>query len=102
MIEFRILCRVITCGFKLGEVTEGDQRFHKSFSEGPRDEAMGIRERQARWLNVGESGAEKDIGRQSRLWCANIGKKMSLRSGLGEKYIHKQKGGTRDDIYFPR
>lgn len=63
MIEFRILWRVITCSLKLAKVSREVKDSTKVSTSGPRDEAIGIRGSQARWLKFENRDASKEIGR---------------------------------------
>ena len=64
-MDLELLVEFLTSSFKLGEVSEGEQRLHQSFSKGPRDEAAGTSEAQAGMSSdekAGESSDEEVIG----------------------------------------
>ena len=90
-LEFYV---VSLCGFTVGEtgeVSEGDQGFHKSVSKGPRDEAI-VRDRPG-----GEMLGQALVKQTSADNLVHSEKKGSLKSDLEKKrkYTQKQKGRNR-------
>ena len=97
-LEFYV---VSLCGFTVGEtgeVSEGDQGFHKSVSKGPRDEAI-VRDRPG-----SEMLGQALVKQTSADNLVHSEKKGSLKSDLEKKgSIHKnKKEETGANKYFRR